>query len=50
MTHFTPATFIIERSITAAQAKPLCAQADSKPTSPAMDSPKPKTFKAHPTA
>lgn len=50
MTHFTPAILIADNKITAAQAKPLCAQAESKPTKPAIDSPNPKTFRAQPTA
>ena len=49
-THLTPATFIMDRRITAVQAKPRWAHADSKPTSPAIDSPKPNTFSAQPTA
>lgn len=50
MTHLTPATLITDNNITAAQAKPRWAQVDSKPTRPAIDSPKPKTFRAQPTA
>lgn len=50
ITHLTPATFIIDNKITAAHAKPLCAPAVSKPNNPAIDSPNPNTFNAHPTA
>lgn len=49
-THFTPATLITDNSTTAAHAKPRCAHVDSKFTRPAIDSPKPKTFRAQPTA
>lgn len=50
MTHLTPAILIIDSKITAAQAKPRSAHADSKPTRPAIDSPNPRTFRAQPTA
>jgi hypothetical protein len=50
MTHFTPAIFIVPSRSTAPIAKPLAAQALSHPTRLAIDSPKPTTFRAHPTA
>lgn len=50
-THFTPATLIVPNRMTADAAKALTAQGlCSKPTSPAIDSPNPKTLRAHPTA
>lgn len=54
-THFTPATLIVPSSSTAAMANPrdahLCVSlSGSATTKPAIDSPKPNTFKAQPTA
>lgn len=51
MTHFTPATFMTLSSKTAAIAISRTAHVESpSPISSAIDSPKPKTFKAQPTA
>lgn len=50
MTHFTPATLIVPSKSTAATAKPLAAQVLLALTKSAIDSPKPNTFKAQPTA
>lgn len=51
MTHLTPATFMEPSSKTAAVAKPRMAHLlPSSPTKPAIDSPKPMTLRAQPTA
>lgn len=50
ITHLTPAILMVPRSITAATAKALAAHVLSVVTKFAIDSPKPNTFKAHPTA
>lgn len=51
ITHFTPATLIMLSNKTAAHAIDLTAHLESpNPISSAIDSPKPKTFRAHPTA
>lgn len=50
MTHLTPATLIVPSKSTAETAKPRAAQVLSVPTRFAMDSPKPNTLSAQPTA
>lgn len=51
MTHLTPATLMQPSNRTAAVAKPRIAHLlPSSPTKPAMDSPKPMTLSAQPTA
>lgn len=50
ITHLTPATLITPNNSTAAIAKPLAAHVLSAPIKFAIDSPKPKTLRAQPTA